>query len=110
MAGGGKEQAIQNIASCLVAAGSSLEKITRRRIYMIDIKQVQDVDKIWAQWVSEPWPVSTCVGVTALAKEGALVELEVSRTTAKAREETEGGEEGECRCRHSRRVPCSDAW
>lgn len=61
-----------------------MEKITRRRIYILDIKQVQDVDKIWAQWVSEPWPVSTCIGVTSLAKEGALVELEVSCIATKA--------------------------
>lgn len=79
-----------------------MEKITRRRIYLIDMKQVQDVDNIWAQWVSEPWPVSTCIGVTALAKEDALVELEVSRVTTQGtrRKERKGG--GGCCNRPSR--------
>lgn len=96
-------QAIKNIASCLEAAGSRLEKVLQRRIYIIDMKQFRAVDRIWAEWVGEPFPVSTCVQVSlssspcpnwnergedggltrrflqisGLAKEGALVELEV---------------------------------
>ncbi|KAM0706157.1 hypothetical protein Q7P35_006706 [Cladosporium inversicolor] len=72
-----QHQAMRNIKSCLEAANSSLEKIVRRRIYMIDIKQFREVDAIWAEWVGPPYPVSTCVQIGALAKEGALVEIEV---------------------------------
>ena len=35
------------------------------------------VDEIWAEYFEEPYPVSTCVQVSGLAKEDALVELEV---------------------------------
>ncbi|KAK7187766.1 hypothetical protein DPSP01_010814 [Paraphaeosphaeria sporulosa] len=70
-------QAIKNINACLEAAGSSLDKVVRRRIYMIDIKEFRKVDAIWGEWFEEPWPVSTCVQISGLAKEGALVELEV---------------------------------
>ena len=72
-----KEQAIDNIEACLEAAGSSLDKVVRRRIYIIKMEEFRIVDEIWGKRLSKPYPVSTCVGVTALAKEGALVELEV---------------------------------
>lgn len=36
----------------------------RRRIYIIDIKQFREVDAIWAEYVAEPFPVSTCVQVS----------------------------------------------
>jgi 2-iminobutanoate/2-iminopropanoate deaminase len=35
------------------------------------------VDRIWGEWVKEPWPVSTCVQVVRLAKVDAKVEIEV---------------------------------
>ncbi|GAB7333758.1 hypothetical protein MBLNU13_g05285t2 [Cladosporium sp. NU13] len=70
-------QAMRNIQSCLQAANSSLDKIVRRRIYIIDIKHFREVDAIWAEWIGPPYPVSTRVQVGALAKEGALVEIEV---------------------------------
>ena len=55
---------MRNIQSCLEAANSSLDKIVRRRIYIIDIKQFREVDAIWAEWVVPPYPVSTCVQVS----------------------------------------------
>jgi 2-iminobutanoate/2-iminopropanoate deaminase len=54
---------MRNIRACLEAGGSSLEKVVRRRIYIIDIKQFREVDAIWAEWVGPPYPVSTCVQV-----------------------------------------------
>lgn len=71
------ERAILNIKAVLEAAGSSLQQVVRRRIYIIDMSQFRTVDEVWGRHFKEPFPVSTCVGVTALAKEGALVELEV---------------------------------
>ena len=59
-----QHQAMRNIQSCLQAANSSLDKIVRRRIYIIDIKQFREVDAIWAEWVGPPYPVSTCVQVS----------------------------------------------
>lgn len=55
---------MRNIQSCLEAANSSLDKIVRRRIYIIDIKQFRKVDAIWAEWIGPPYPVSTCVQVS----------------------------------------------
>ena len=36
------------------------------------------VDEVWGRYVDEPHPVSTAIGVTDLAKEGALIEIEVA--------------------------------
>ena len=41
------------------------------------MKEFRQVDVVWGRWFEEPFPVSTCVQIGALAKEGALVELEV---------------------------------
>lgn len=71
-------QSIKNIKAVLEAAGSSLDKVLTRRIYMIDMKEFRLVDKIWGELFEEPYPVSTCVQISGLAKEGALVELEVT--------------------------------
>jgi len=71
------ERAILNIKACVEAAGSSLDKVMTRRIYMIEMKDFRKVVAVWDRYFEEPYPVSTCIGVTALAKEGALVELEV---------------------------------
>ena len=54
---------MRNIQSCLQAANSGLDRIVRRRIYIIDIKQFREVDAIWAEWVGPPYTVSTCVQV-----------------------------------------------
>lgn len=70
-------RAIQNIKACLEAANSSLDKVVRRRIYIMNMKDFREVDRIWAEYFDEPYPVSTCVQVSGLAKDGALVELEV---------------------------------
>ncbi|THX90444.1 hypothetical protein D6D05_00477 [Aureobasidium pullulans] len=70
-------RAILNIKACLLAANSSLDKIVRRRIYLMKMSDFRKVDEIWAEYFEEPYPVSTCVQVSGLAKEGALVELEV---------------------------------
>lgn len=74
---GQTKQIMRNIEACLEAAGSSLDKIISRRIYMVDMSEFRIVDRIWGEWIKEPYPVSTCIGVTALAKEGAKVEIEV---------------------------------
>lgn len=44
---------------------------------MVDLKYFNMVDSIWGRWIKDPYPVGTCVGVTGLRKEGALVEVEV---------------------------------
>lgn len=56
-----------------------MARVMRRRLYFIDMKEhLRIVDKIWGDYVDEPHPVSTAIQVGALAKEGALIEIEVT--------------------------------
>lgn len=52
------ERAILNIKAVLDAADSSLDKVVRRRIYIIDMSQFRKVDEIWGNFFEEPYPVS----------------------------------------------------
>ncbi|GAB1739813.1 hypothetical protein NU219Hw_g4748t1 [Hortaea werneckii] len=71
------DQAMKNISSCLKAAGSEPSKIVRRRIYTLDMAYLPTIQEVTKRYLSEPWPVSTAVQVSGLAKKGALVEIEV---------------------------------
>ena len=70
-------QAIANIKACLEAAGSSLDKVISRRLFMTDRSEFRTVDALWGEAVGEPYPVSTLIGCSWLAKDGARVEIEV---------------------------------
>lgn len=55
---------MRNIKTCLEAAGSSVEKIVRRRMYFMDIKQdLKTVMDVWDSYVPKPHPTSTAVQV-----------------------------------------------
>ena len=58
-----QKRAILNIKACLEAAGSDLDKVVRRRIYIIDMKEFRKVDAVWGEYFEKPYPVSTCVQV-----------------------------------------------
>ncbi|KAE8337777.1 2-iminobutanoate/2-iminopropanoate deaminase [Aspergillus arachidicola] len=57
------ERAILNIKACLEAAGSSLDKVLTRRIYIIPLEDFRKVTAVWDRYFDEPYPVSTCIGV-----------------------------------------------
>jgi len=42
-----QERAILNIKACVEAAGSSLDKVMTRRIYMIEMKDFRKVVAVW---------------------------------------------------------------
>jgi len=44
---------------------------------MTDRSEFRTVDAIWGEAVGEPYPVSTLIGCSWLAKDGARVEIEV---------------------------------
>lgn len=59
---------MRNIKACLEAGGSSLDKIVRRRMYFMDIKNdLTTVMAVWDRWVPKPHPVSTAVQVSLLS-------------------------------------------
>ncbi|THW56319.1 hypothetical protein D6D20_08822 [Aureobasidium pullulans] len=50
-------RAILNIKTCLLAANSSLDKVVRRRIYIMHMSDFRRVDEIWAEYFEAPFPV-----------------------------------------------------
>ena len=67
---------LQKIEQALKEAGASMEDVVRTRIYLTDMRLLDEVGKAHAEYFSEIRPASTGVEVTALARPGMLVEIE----------------------------------
>jgi 2-iminobutanoate/2-iminopropanoate deaminase len=70
------KQGLKNIRSVLEAAGSSMDKVVKVTIFMTDLGRFKEVNAIYADIFSEPFPARTTVGVTRLPLE-ATVEIDV---------------------------------
>jgi 2-iminobutanoate/2-iminopropanoate deaminase len=70
------KQCLENIRSVLEAAGSSMKKVVKVTIFMTDLDHFKDVNAIYEERFSEPFPARTTVGVSRLPL-GASVEIEV---------------------------------
>lgn len=75
-------QAMANVERALTAAGSGIDRIFKITIYLTDMAHFDRVLAMRKRYFSAPWPSDTTVGVTALALEGLMVELDVIATTA----------------------------
>lgn len=67
-------QAMENLRAVLEAGGSSLGQIVKATIYLTDIADFEAVNKVYAGYVTEPYPARCAVQVAALPK-GGLVEI-----------------------------------
>ena len=56
---------MKNIAACLTAAGSSVDKIVRRRIYTLDMAYLPQIQEVTKRYLEAPYPVSTAVQVSS---------------------------------------------
>jgi 2-iminobutanoate/2-iminopropanoate deaminase len=68
-------QAIENVARCLAAAGTTLEKVAKVNLYLTDFSMIGAVNEIYSQYFKHR-PAKTGVGVAKLWT-GALIEIEV---------------------------------
>lgn len=69
------EQCLKNIAAVLAEAGSSLEKVVKCTVFLVDMKDFATVNEIYGKYFPAPYPARSCVQVCALPKNG-LVEIE----------------------------------
>ncbi len=72
-------QAMENLRSALAAAGATLEDIIKVNYYVVNLKpdQLPIIREVRSKYFSaEHPPASTLVGVTALAREEFLIEIE----------------------------------
>ena len=77
--GGIKEQTRQsllNIQAILEEAGLSFANVIKTTVFLADINDFADMNGVYAEFFSEPYPARSAVAVKSLPK-GALVEIEV---------------------------------
>ena len=77
--GGIKEQTRQsllNVQAVLKEVGLSMSNVIKTTVFLADMNDFADMNAIYAEFFSEPYPARSAVAVKTLPK-GALVEIEV---------------------------------
>ena len=70
-------QVMKNLMDVLKQSGSSLERVTFVRVYLVNFQDFDKVNKIYKSYFDEnKLPARTCIGVTGLAV-GASVEIDL---------------------------------
>lgn len=77
--GGIKEQtrqSLSNIKAILEEAGLTMAHVVKTTVFMADMNDFADMNAVYAEFFTEPYPARSAVAVKTLPK-GALVEIEV---------------------------------
>ena len=77
--GGIKEQTRQsltNVRAILEEVGLDLSNVVKTTVFLADMKDFGDMNAVYAEFFTEPYPARSAVAVKTLPK-GALVEIEV---------------------------------
>ena len=77
--GGIKEQTRQsltNVKAILEEAGLTMKNVVKTTVFMADMNDFADMNSVYAEFFTEPYPAHSAVAVKTLPK-GALVEIEV---------------------------------
>ena len=69
------ERALQNVKNLLEASGSSLDKVVKTVVFIMDMNDFAKVNEIYAKYFTENNPARSCVEVARLHKE-VLIEME----------------------------------
>lgn len=77
--GGIKEQTRQsllNVKTILEEVGLTMSNVVKTTVFLADMNDFNDMNAIYAEFFSEPYPARSAVAVKTLPK-GALVEIEI---------------------------------
>jgi 2-iminobutanoate/2-iminopropanoate deaminase len=77
--GGIKEQTLQsltNVRAILEEVGLTMSNVLKTTVFMADMGDFADMNSVYAEFFTEPYPARSAVAVETLPK-GALVEIEV---------------------------------
>ena len=77
--GGIKEQTLQsltNVKAILEEVGLTMSNVLKTTVFMADMNDFADMNAVYAEFFTEPYPARSAVAVKTLPK-GALVEIEV---------------------------------
>ena len=69
-------QSLLNVKAVLEEAGLTMADVVKTTVFMADMNDFADMNAIYAEFFSEPYPARSAVAVKTLPK-GALVEIEV---------------------------------
>lgn len=78
------DRALRNLTSILDAAGSSLDRVVKTTIFLVDLADFATVNEVYASHFSAPYPARSTVAVKSLPKD-ALVEIEAIAIAPDAR-------------------------
>ena len=65
----------ENLKALAAAAGSDLDHTVRVTVYLTDLQHFALVNRVMAEYFSQPYPARAAIGVAALPK-GAAVEID----------------------------------
>ena len=69
-------QSLTNIKAILEETGLSMNNVVKTTVFLADMNDFADMNSVYAEFFSEPYPARSAVAVKTLPK-GALVEIEV---------------------------------
>ncbi|MEE0410896.1 MAG: RidA family protein [Clostridia bacterium] len=69
-------QVFKNIKNLLEAAGTSIDKVIKTSVFIKDMNDFAEINAIYAEYFTEPYPARSCVEVARLPKD-VLLETEV---------------------------------
>jgi 2-iminobutanoate/2-iminopropanoate deaminase len=69
------EQIMRNLGAILEGAGSSLDKLVKTTVFLLDLADFGGMNEVYAKYVGEAPPARSTVGIAALPS-GARVEIE----------------------------------
>ncbi len=72
-------QSLENVKAILEAAGSSMSKVRKTTIFIKDMNDFTDINEVYKQYFTLPFPARSCIEVARLPKD-AKVEIEVIAT------------------------------
>jgi len=70
------EQCVKNVQSILEAAGSSLQHVLRCGVFLLDMREFQKMNSVYARMFGDHRPARTTVQVAGLPGDGLLVEID----------------------------------
>lgn len=69
-------QSLENVRAVLAAAGKTMADVMKATVYLADMADFAQVNEVYAEFFSEPYPARSCFQVAALPL-GAKIEVEV---------------------------------
>lgn len=70
------ERALENVRAILEAAGSSLDKVLKTSIFLVDLGDFGAMNEVYARYMGDEFPARATVQIGALPS-GARIEIEV---------------------------------